>query len=753
MGGGSRGRGGRGGHDDDSAEWDYYALLNVPRHAAKDEIKAAYTRLARLLHPDKRQRQRLQQNGEAGGQRSELEAELEAKEAQDLFIIVDRAYKVLSDDAERAVYDTYGHEGLTALHSVKTDGKAEARKRGGLFHRTPEAAHVNSSTTALGFVDERGVALRERVLGRVQLERELDAIARYNVRGAVQMNMDGRGLLGHAFEPLSEYDMYTGSRTLRFSLPSMRSVVVQQSVEAAISPKDNLTLSAQAIARNNAGGFSASVTHVREINESTSSEVSMTTSSRDPFAFSLKGGRVLDQYSKGSLEFVMREGGRTGLNVQGARKLSDTVTGILQLGFGIESGILVQLQRASRFGTPRFRSKREQEDEYFENFYGHNAHDEDGDAENGDNSFPQAAAAPRRTGMGAQEEEEDEKTGEALARTMFSNGSAMLFMSDGGFGLQANWARSFSQKSSGRVGIKLGASNIELDLTSSRALSAHSKGSVALTVGIGGITLTLRYDRGGLRYSVPLALTSGLSFGAAVVGGFIPAFTNFVLGQFLVPFHKRRQGRLQYEMAHALFEARTKALLQMRIMASVAESKRAKAEASSGLVILCARYGRALHEECDWRPVMEPEMGDFVQRETTRPRLPSDWDMDAAEEAEAAQAAAAEEVVRPPHDPSLGPAPYEEHPPNIDVTLQLNYFSKENALELHSGTSKANLLGFYNPCLATPSAPARLFVRYKIGSWVYEVTCDDLEPLEIPSVRAVLIGNTFSNPHADFARR
>lgn len=32
---------------------EYYALLNVPRNASSDEIRAAYRRLCRIYHPDR----------------------------------------------------------------------------------------------------------------------------------------------------------------------------------------------------------------------------------------------------------------------------------------------------------------------------------------------------------------------------------------------------------------------------------------------------------------------------------------------------------------------------------------------------------------------------------------------------------------------------------------------------------------------------------------------------------------------------
>jgi molecular chaperone DnaJ len=69
---------------------DYYEVLGVARGADDAEIKKAFRRLARELHPDV--------NPEPG-------AEERFKEAAE-------AYEVLSDADRRATYDRYGHEGL-----------------------------------------------------------------------------------------------------------------------------------------------------------------------------------------------------------------------------------------------------------------------------------------------------------------------------------------------------------------------------------------------------------------------------------------------------------------------------------------------------------------------------------------------------------------------------------------------------------------------------------------------------------------
>jgi molecular chaperone DnaJ len=70
---------------------DYYEVLGVPRDATEAEIKKAFRRLARELHPDVNQH--------------DPDAEEKFKEAA-------AAHEVLTDADRRATYDRYGHEGL-----------------------------------------------------------------------------------------------------------------------------------------------------------------------------------------------------------------------------------------------------------------------------------------------------------------------------------------------------------------------------------------------------------------------------------------------------------------------------------------------------------------------------------------------------------------------------------------------------------------------------------------------------------------
>lgn len=74
---------------------DFYDVLGVPKTAKKDDIKAAYRKMAMQYHPDRNK----------------------SAEAEEKFKELSEAYAVLSDDEKRRQYDTYGREGIDQRYS------------------------------------------------------------------------------------------------------------------------------------------------------------------------------------------------------------------------------------------------------------------------------------------------------------------------------------------------------------------------------------------------------------------------------------------------------------------------------------------------------------------------------------------------------------------------------------------------------------------------------------------------------------
>ncbi|MGA2665250.1 MAG: molecular chaperone DnaJ [Nitrososphaerales archaeon] len=82
-----------------SSSQDFYDILGVQRSASKDDIKAAYRKLALEFHPDR--------NKDPG--------------AEDRFKQISEAYAVLSDDEKRKQYDVSGKEGVYQKYGSEED--------------------------------------------------------------------------------------------------------------------------------------------------------------------------------------------------------------------------------------------------------------------------------------------------------------------------------------------------------------------------------------------------------------------------------------------------------------------------------------------------------------------------------------------------------------------------------------------------------------------------------------------------------
>ncbi len=86
---------------------DYYKILGVKRTASKAEIRSAYRKLARVLHPD-------HNGGSATAARE--------------FALLSKGYHILSDPQERAFYDERLNAQRTRSHSILHSNNPHARR-------------------------------------------------------------------------------------------------------------------------------------------------------------------------------------------------------------------------------------------------------------------------------------------------------------------------------------------------------------------------------------------------------------------------------------------------------------------------------------------------------------------------------------------------------------------------------------------------------------------------------------------------
>jgi len=120
-----------------TAERDLYELLGVQRGATDAEIKKAFRKLARELHPDVSQE----------------------PDAPERFKEVAQAYEVLSNAETRRLYDQYGHAGLR--RGERSGGRsrleqAHRKTRGGLARGDAAARqHDEKAAAEADFVQAR----------------------------------------------------------------------------------------------------------------------------------------------------------------------------------------------------------------------------------------------------------------------------------------------------------------------------------------------------------------------------------------------------------------------------------------------------------------------------------------------------------------------------------------------------------------------------------------------------------------------
>ncbi|CAM9528872.1 unnamed protein product, partial [Ectocarpus sp. 8 AP-2014] len=189
----------------EASDDDLYMLLNVDRTADAEEVRRAYLGLALCLHPDKAvarhaiaQQQQDQNDGPVLDLASRQGSMRRVRRAADeQFVRVQRAYRVLCDPTKRLVYDEYGLEGLEAFErseigkkSVGMPQKRPAEVRRLLDSLLREAAQKRQDVAlaTFGGMTAECVCLPiVDVSGRLVKRNLLPELARLTVRQSVQV--------------------------------------------------------------------------------------------------------------------------------------------------------------------------------------------------------------------------------------------------------------------------------------------------------------------------------------------------------------------------------------------------------------------------------------------------------------------------------------------------------------------------------------------------------------------------------------
>ncbi|KAH8369713.1 hypothetical protein KR093_000688 [Drosophila rubida] len=207
----------------------YYTFLNLPRDATPEQINSAYRKQSRIYHPDKHQDPESKQKAEM------------------MFNRTKRAYEVLSDPHQRAIYDSVGEKGL------KTEGWE-------IVHRTKTPAEIREEY--------------ER-LAQAAAERRLQQ--RTNPRGNITINVN-------ATEIFTPYD---DSEMPRVEIGSMS---IAQSIEAPITRKDMIVMSGNLYSSNGTGNGGFMIAGRRLLNKGW---LEVCLGAGNGFLLGLKGGRTL----------------------------------------------------------------------------------------------------------------------------------------------------------------------------------------------------------------------------------------------------------------------------------------------------------------------------------------------------------------------------------------------------------------------------------------------------------------------------
>ncbi|CAN0177099.1 unnamed protein product [Scytosiphon promiscuus] len=665
---------------------DLYMLLNVGRTADAEEVRRAYLRLALCLHPDKaaarhaiaQQQQEEQSDGlvlDAATRQSSVRRVRRAADEQ--FVRVERAYRVLCDPVRRLVYDEYGFEGLEAFEG----SEMSKRSLGMPLKHTAEVRH-----------------LLDRLLREAAQNRQDVALATFG-----GMTADCTSL------PLIDSE---GRLVKRNLLPELTRLTVRQSVQVPLADATNVTFGGYSLHHSGMGTGSVYLSAHHEVSPSQwlGSIVQL-------------GNQPKVGFSCGTIS----KGGE-GLSVQ------------TECAYEPDSGLGFRLSTTERLDPATV----------VDASWGVVAGEESGPAEDA-----ATVHVTRLVGDG---------TGKISGEVALGNRS----WTD--LGLRLSYRRTLSPSRAVQVGGKVGVRGMELEMDSRRFLPRHVKIRTALRLSDRGVSAVFSLQRGAMVFELPVLLSTLFTSWTLTFGGLIPALADACVGWLMSSVWRRRAERQRLEEEpmnrRRLAKAWADAANQTRLMAYMADKKRLQETESGGIVILLARYGAELSQDCGqrwWDRAVSSASGAAAAAAPGNGTGGGTTPLSALVASEGPEAAAAVELVSQP---------------NVDVTVPLQFFVQNSTLTLPLG-SKSHLLGFFTPAACRPQlssstesslefpggggrgpyrqaredwgvggneplpAPAQpqLYVRYQFAGRTFEETFHDTQEVYLPSPTSTYQGD------------
>ncbi|CAN0115039.1 unnamed protein product [Pylaiella littoralis] len=648
---------------------DLYMLLNVDRTADAEEIRRAYHRLALCLHPDKaaaRHAVAQHRQDQSDGPVLDLASRQASvrrvrKVADEQFVRVERAYRVLCDPNKRLVYDEYGNQGLAAFEQSEM------------------------SKQSLGMPLKRPVEVR----------RLMDHLLREAAQGRQDVALATFGGMTAECSCLPFLDM-NGRLVKRNLLPELTRLTVRQSVQVPVADSLNVTFGGYSLHDGGLGAGSVYLSAQHDVSDA-----------------QWVGSLVqLGQQPKIGLSCGTSSGSGAGSSVQ------------TQCTYAPDDGLELRISTTERLDPATV------VDASWGVVGGRGGGTADDAA---------TVHVTRLVGDGS---------GTLTGELAMGNQSWM------DLGLRLSYRHMLSLSRTVQIGGKFGARGVEVEFDSRRSLPRQVKVKTALRLSDRGVSAIFSLQRG--EYGSPEQSSRLYQKWLLQPGGMRRALPQELKTQPLPlawpprPVLQALKAEGEPLRRRRLARAWEDAASQARLMEHMAGKKRRQEIGNGGMVILLARYGANLSQDCGsqwWTQAPKPGVG-----------MP----LSGLVVSEAPQGSAAVELVSQP---------------NVDVTVPLQFFVKDSTLALPPG-SKSDLLGFFTPAPcrspprrewcsesfpesseggeqqqqqahyyyyreqysstfeaggAGPAVSAQLYVRYSFAGRTFEETFEDTKEVFLPS--------------------